>query len=329
MESEEAALWEGRIKKLVEALDANLMLENDRFRREIIRRVDEFDRAKERAPRFTGGVDLGRIEVLLAGWRAGKCRALIVPHVDYDRGGETYAAGYGRWRGRKAPARILILGTSHRPSAHFFAATRKPFRTGLGAVPIDQAALEALVKHYRHPLLIDEFLHRDEHSIELQLPFLQALFGEVPIVPVLCGSLQDFYGKSPTGAAEIADMIESLATLLRVWEGETLLVASTDWSHLGPHFGDPGDVLAGDLQRAEAADRALLDRIMALDAEGFFEALSLDSNARRVCGAAPVYLLTRVLSSISPSSRGKILDYRQCLSDDRSRMVAVAAVAFD
>jgi AmmeMemoRadiSam system protein B len=329
MKADEAALWTGRVEKLVQALDENLMLENDRFRREILKRVDEFARATERPPRVTKDVDLVRIEALLAKGQAGAGRALIVPHIDYDRGGATYAAGYGRWKGRKPPARILILGTSHRPSAHFFAVTKKPFRTGLGRVPVDQAAVDALIRRYRHPLLIDEFLHRDEHSIELQLPFLQALFGEVPIVPILCGSIQSFYGRSPTSSTEVADMIESLAALLQSWGGETLIVASADWSHIGPYFGDAGDVLAGDLRRAEKADRALLGRIAGLDSEGFFEALSRDLNARRVCGAAPVYLLTRVLSSAGPRRRGTLLDYRQCLAGDRSRMVAVAAVTFD
>lgn len=324
MDPKGAELWRKRAGDLVRALDENLLLDNDRFRAEVLRRIAQFRDSDVREPSALNKLDRQEIDSRLRRVEGPAPRALLVPHIDYRRGADVYAAGYSTWYGRRRPDRIVVLGTSHALGAHYFALTRKAFRTSLGLVPCDTGFVDRLSSTSKHPLFVDEFLHRDEHSIELQLPWLQALFGNAPIVPVLCGSLATVRQSSPQQEPEIEDFIASLAAAVRESSGETLFVAAADLSHMGDYFGDSG--LPG--PEVEAADRAFLGFATALDAEAVFQGIRRDDNPRRICGGAPMYVLLRVLATTGGTG-GRLLEYRQCVDLGGRRMVSVAAAAFD
>src|SRR5262249_15897678 len=123
----------------------------------------------------------------------GRLRAALVPHIDYQRGGVSFAWGFKELFERTDASLFVIIGTSHY-SPHRFTLTRKNFKTPLGVVPTDQQYIDRLVKHYGNGLFDDELCHLPEHSIELEVVFLQYLYEQrrdIRIVPLVVGSFAD------------------------------------------------------------------------------------------------------------------------------------------
>ena len=103
----------------------------------------------------------------------GALRAALIPHIDYHRGGGTFAWGFREVFERTDASLFVIIGTSHY-SSHRFTLTRKDFKTPLGLARSDQAYIDRLVNHYGDGLFDDELAHLPEHSIELEVVFLQS-----------------------------------------------------------------------------------------------------------------------------------------------------------
>jgi AmmeMemoRadiSam system protein B len=165
-------------------------------------------------------------------------KALIVPHAGYIYSGPTAAAGYARLRPfRERYRRVVLLGPCHRVPVRGLAASgAAAFRTPLGDVPVDIGGLAAL------GLPTVEAAHRDEHSLEVHLPFLQTVLASFTLVPLVVGDASD---------AEVADVLEQL------WDGpETLIVVSSDLSHyLAYAAACVRDARTCDAIKAFAADR--------------------------------------------------------------------------
>ena len=144
-------------------------------------------------------------------------KALIVPHAGYIYSGPTAAAAYARLQAwSDCYERVILLGPCHRVPVRGLAASgADAFRTPLGDVPVDAEAIAAL------DLPIVEAAHRYEHSLEVHLPFLQAVLGSFELIPIVVGD---------ASYEEVADVLE------RLWGGpETLIVISSDLSHYHPY----------------------------------------------------------------------------------------------
>jgi len=325
-----------QVRGLVRSLSKQLLLFDSGYRSAVIRVVNEFLKSPERAPITMGGSYpedgataraqlLGYLDAAKVEASDGKVSGLIAPHIDYQRGHATYARAYGALRGLTGNERFIILGTAHNPGVRRFAATRKNYRTSLGTAVTDGDFLDRLAARYPHPLFEDEFLHRGEHSIELEIPFLQVLFGPaVRIVPILCGSLHDFFEPhtDPMSDPEVSAFVAALRQTMAESPGENVVIAASDLSHMGPHFGDTFLMDDSRLAELDRRDRVLVDRIAAGDARGFVEALSATNNSTRVCGAAPIYTLLQVLGS---GVRVRVLDYRQCTDEEHFTTVTIPA----
>lgn len=306
MADDPAREYRGHIQGLHLKLDRGFCLVNSRFQRELKRQVEEFERAESRPPI----IPPARLPALEGPARP--ARGIVAPHIDYRRGASVYAKAYGSIKGR-ATRRVVILGTAHMPSAHYFTVTRKRF----GQFETDGEFIDRLERAYPHPLHIDEFLHRSEHSIELQLPWIEAAVGRVPIVPILCGSLGPSYEAGRVEHPEIGAFVEALRGLI---DAETLVVAASDLSHIGPGFGRGEDLTRGLLKQVEAEDRAILE---AADPDACFLRLAATAPKRRICGGMPLYILHRILFP----ARVRMIDYRQCMDD--MKCVTVAGMAFE
>ncbi len=330
---------EARVSEWLQALDEGLFLENRRFRERLIALVHEFEAAPVRAPICVGGVyspDPDQLRAWLSEQldlahppaRPSRTAGLIAPHIDYGRGAPTYAKAYAPLKGQRDIARVVLLGTAHMSSYRPFALTRKAYETPLGPCRTDTAFVGRLLARYPHPAFEDEFLHRGEHSIELQLPYLQALFGpDVPIVPVLCGSLHAFIesGDAPMDAPAIRDFRDALRAAIAASPGRTLIVAASDLAHMGRQFGDRFVMTDEVLRRVEADDRRMLAPVLRGDADGFLRDLVRDRDARRICGSAPIYVL---LKTLEPGP-GTLLEYRQCTDPARVCTVTIPAIIYE
>lgn len=143
-------------------------------------------------------------------------KALIVPHAGYIYSGAFAAAAYNLVASNAAISRVVLLGPSHRvPLRGMALPSSDVFRTPLGDVTIDKCGINQLVKLSN--VNIDDEAHLHEHSLEVQIPFLQVVLNNFEVLPVVVGE---------TPAHEVAELLTD------VWGGdETLIIVSSDLSH--------------------------------------------------------------------------------------------------
>ncbi len=173
-------------------------------------------------------------------------KALIAPHAGYVYSGAVAASAYARLRAvRDRIRRVVLLGPAHRvPFRGLAASSAQVFETPLGAVELDQDALAALAD-LPQVRVLDE-AHRREHSLEVQLPFLQMALTQFSLVPLVVGD---------ASAEDVAEVLE------RLWGGpETLVVVSSDLSHY--HDYETARVRDG---KTTAAIEALRDDVIGYD----------------------------------------------------------------
>jgi AmmeMemoRadiSam system protein B len=258
----------------------------------------------------------------------GKLRAALIPHIDYARGGTTYAWGFKEVFERSDASLFVIVGTSHY-SGHRFSLTRKNFKSPLGIVLTDQAAIDTLVAHYGDGLFDDELAHLPEHSIELEVVFLQYLYEnrrQIRIVPLIVGPFQDAIelGRPPREMPDIRRMIEALRLLEKEIAEPICFIISGDLAHIGPKFGDAEPVGAGFLARSRQMDEAILEQAERGAAEGYFRIIAEENDRRRICGLPPTYT---VLDDQRPMC-GRVLHYDQYLHPRGFESVSFASMAF-
>src|SRR5262249_55534760 len=160
-------------------------------------------------------------------------------HIDYQRGGQTFAWAFREIAEHTDASLFVIIGTSHYSPARF-TLTRQDFKTPLGIAQTDQAYIDRLVAHYGDGLFADPLAHVPEHSIELEVVFLQYLYeGKRPfrIVPLLVGSFHDCIdmgGISPAKRLDVARMIEALRRAEAETAEKICYLISGDLAHIGP-----------------------------------------------------------------------------------------------
>ena len=180
-------------------------------------------------------------------------KALIAPHAGYIYSGPVAATAYVRLRPyRDRYERVVLLGPSHRtPIVGLALSSADVYRMPMGDVRLDAAAIDRLDIEGVH---VADHCHEFEHSLEVHLPFLQAVLGDFLLVPIVVGDAEPQL---------VSDVLEAL------WGGpETLIVISSDLSHYLPRAA------------AEASDRITCEAIEHLDIEPI--------NHQRACGAVPV-----------------------------------------
>jgi hypothetical protein len=205
---------------------------------------------------------------------AGQVTALIEPHAGYRYSGLGAASGYALVAG-KPYRRVVVLAPSHYAGFHGFSiAEATHFATPLGEVELDREPLEVL---RGSPLHRDvPHAHREEHSIEIQLPMLQRTLPGVPVVPLLIGHLdrKDY---------------EPLAEELRpIVDPDTLVVASSDFTHQGPRF-DYRPFASELPSNIRSLDFGAYAPVAELDPDSFLT--YVNQTGITVCGYRPIALL--------------------------------------
>ncbi len=259
----------------------------------------------------------------------GRLRAALIPHIDYARGGATFAWAFKEVFERTGASLFVVIGTSHY-SPERFTLTRKHFKTPLGIAPTDQEYIDRLVAHYGDGLFRDELAHLPEHSIELEVVFLQYLYENrrpFRIVPLLVGPVQDCVARneSPAHQADVGRMIAALRRVEEETREPICYLISGDLAHVGPKFGDPEPVSSWLLSHSREQDRALIGRAEAVDSQGYFAVIAQEADRRRICGLPPTYTL---LEAARPRS-GKLLHYDQYVHPHGFESVSFAGMSFD
>jgi AmmeMemoRadiSam system protein B len=189
-------------------------------------------------------------------------RALLVPHAGYIYSGRIAARTY---LSAGLPGRFIVLGPNHTGEGEPIAVQSEgAWRTPLGDAPID-APLAAAVLKEAQGARVDPAAHRREHSIEVQIPFLQHLAPGSRFVPICVGTHR---------IEALLELGEGLARAIAAAEEPVTLVLSSDMTHY-----EPADV-------AERRDRLALEKILAIDPEGLLRVVR--DQAITMCGVAPV-----------------------------------------
>jgi AmmeMemoRadiSam system protein B len=335
----------GYLEKLFAALDNALMIDNERFARACEQAVESFRASPVRAPILAGRVypaDPSLLEQTIKQYldglergvdrerRVESVRALVSPHIDYQRGGSVYA---GVWQRAAEAARgadvAIILGTNHQAGHRLFTLTKKSYATPWGELPVACDVVDALAQALgERQVFEEEFSHRNEHSVESAAVWLHyfARGGKCELVPILCGSFQRFIDgdRQPAEDDEINCFIE---TLKKATEGRrTLVVAAGDLAHVGPAFGDMHPVDAVGRARLSAADSELISAIVNGDAERVFQMVRTEGDRRRICGLSTIYLALRLLGK----TKGELTGYAQCPADQQgTSLVSICGIVLD
>jgi AmmeMemoRadiSam system protein B len=243
-------------------------------------------------------------------------RLLVAPHIDFRRGGPSYAHAYRALEGCDADL-YVVFGTAHASPPHLFTLTRQDYDTPLGAVPTDRALADALAAELgEEELFEDELVHVGEHSCEFQMVWLRWVLGDRPFqaLPVLCSSISHLDDPAEETHA-------FFAALARATQGRKVCyLAGADLAHVGPQYGDPRAPIAAELAHFGAQDKNTLTFVAKGDLSGFHRAALIDDEKRRLCGIAPIYAAMR-----ASGLGARLLHYGQWT--DGTDMVSFAAAA--
>jgi MEMO1 family protein len=253
-------------------------------------------------------------------------RGLISPHIDFTRGGPTYAHAYAALARHPGADTFIIFGTCHTAMPQRFSIGSKDYETPLGPAQVDKDFVSRLSNRLNNEYS-DEFPHRGEHSIEFQAVCLKYTFGErdFRIIPILVGSFHDIFieGRSAGEDPEINKMVHAIQRTMNESQGRLCIVAGADLAHVGRRFGDPTGPTENFLREVEREDLKFLELVEKGDAEGMFRSIAGDSDSRRVCGYASIYMMLRCMEN----PQGKLLQYRQWADMDAGAAVTYAALA--
>lgn len=244
---------------------------------------------------------------------------LVLPHAGYAYSGRVAAQGYALVRGMN-PGIIVIIAPSH--YGFFHGCSVMPLEhheTPLGRVRI---AREAIVKLRKSTLFAtDPAAHRQEHAVEIHLPFLQAIYGTrmegaIRVLPILVGNID----RKAAG--------EAAAAIINAIQGtpRPLFIVSTDFTHYGSNFGylpfmhTDTSVLKKKLREL---DMGAIEFILKKDAEGFRR--YCESTGVTICGRNPLVLAV----SLFKNYEARLLDYRTSgdVTGDYANTVSYAAIA--
>lgn len=227
--------------------------------------------------------------------------ACMVPHAGYRFSGHVAGAVYARI---KLPRRILLIGPRHFPrGASQAILSEGAWQTPLGNVEID-SALGAALKLACPALVEDAVAHAQEHSLEVQLPFLQVLLGELRFVPIVLGTV-DFAALQSLGIA--------IADVLAQQPEPVLIIASSDMNHYETDA------------TTRIKDRKALNQILALDPRALHETVIREGIT--MCGMGPAVTMLTAASALG-ATRADLVRYATSgdINGDRDEVVGYAGI---
>ncbi|MBL8762952.1 MAG: AmmeMemoRadiSam system protein B [Phycisphaerae bacterium] len=265
-------------------------------------------------------------------------KAIVVPHLDYFRGAGNYASAYGRLRVVDRPDRIVILGTNHFGSSTGVCGCDKGYETPLGVSPLDSDMEQRLRRALGDVLFEHRFDHEREHSIELQIMWLQHVFGlderggHVPVFGALVHDPAVRNGDSYDGkGVAIRPFVDALRAAIAELPGKTLVISSADLSHVGPSFGDEKPLAGDDPETAERRnrvfnhDREMLQHVLQNNPEALIASMAWQQNPTRWCSTGN---LVATLLTVQPTDV-KLLNYAAAMDQQGTAMVSSVAMVMN
>jgi AmmeMemoRadiSam system protein B len=228
---------------------------------------------------------------------------VVLPHAGYVYSGATA----GRTVSAVAvPETVVILGPNHHGRGAALALGTEEWRMPMGTVPVDRQLAAAILERST-AIVADEEAHASEHSLEVQIPFLQQVQPHLQIVPIVVGHLP--YGVCQAAARDLAGAIASHPK-------PVLLVASTDMSHYESR------------RQASRKDRLAIERILALDPRGLYD--TVIGQRISMCGIMPTTIVLLAALELG-ATRAELVEYTDsgAASGDTDQVVGYAGLIVD
>lgn len=211
-------------------------------------------------------------------------KAVISPHAGYIYSGMAAAWVYKALAETSLPDLFILIGPNHRTNDTGISA--ETFETPLGMVRPDQEFAKALVA--KGNIKINESIHAQEHSLEVQLPFLQFALGnraeKIKIVPLLVSD-----------DAELDKIAKDLKETISELKKKVTFIVSSDFTHYGPSYGYvPFDYDDNVKENLSKLDKAAIDFILKADPQGFEK--YIEETGASVCGYLPIILMLKTIT---------------------------------
>jgi AmmeMemoRadiSam system protein B len=345
MERFRSILFRDDITNLIKQLDESLLLQSENYQRHQEGIREEFEKSIFREPSHAGlsyPSDREELAMWFDGFldnanrlqpttsENGRITGLISPHIDFNRGGTSYALAYKELIDHAEADVFIIFGTSHYAEVNNpFLLTKKHFKSPFGEVETDFKLVEMLEKSCDWNPFEGEVAHITEHSIEFQVVFLQYLFRnrrQFKILPILCNSFQRLIqnGGSPTNDVKVSSFLKLIREIVTTLGDKVFVIAGADLAHVGQKFGDSEPVNESTLRWIKERDLVSLSFTEQINADGFYRSVEEEKDRRKICGLSPIYSL---LSTIN-AKKGELIDYDQALEPDTGSVVSFASVRF-
>ena len=255
----------------------------------------------------------------------GTILGLVAPHLDYQRGWPGYAAAYRALKKDEKPNRVIILGTNHFGIGDGVVVSEYGFATPIGKASADKSMLAFLEKTLGSKrIYADQIDHLGEHSVQMHIPWIQHFYGDVPMLAALIPNPLVPPVADDDARATTEQFVDAVRTALAELGGRTLLIASSDLSHVGQQFGDPGTINDESANQVEKIDRERLAAYCKKDVAGFEGLFIKDQNRTRWCSVGNMLAAQNILRPANVD----LIDYQQVRDPNGMSMVSSAAIAF-
>jgi AmmeMemoRadiSam system protein B len=244
-----------------------------------------------------------------------KIKGLVVPHAGFRYSGPVAAHSYYSLATDGFPETFIVLGPNHSGFGNIVALTTEDFQMPLGNIMIDQELAKSIWTG-----IIDNDLnaHKYEHSIEVQLPFLQHINKNFKFIPISL-AMQDFNTASEVG--------EIIAKAIKKSGRDVVIIASSDFTHCGPSYGaiPKSGMSAGDF--AKSQDEKAINAILSMDPKSLFKNV-MQFNIS-MCGKGPVIAMMVTAKELG-ASKSTLLQYASSYDIEPSQnAVGYAAIKIE
>ncbi|MBX7257394.1 MAG: AmmeMemoRadiSam system protein B [Candidatus Hydrogenedentes bacterium] len=252
-------------------------------------------------------------------------KCMVVPHIDFDRGGHSYAHGYLTLARMGRPDTVIVFGVAHAGPPAPFIMTRKHYETPFGTLEVDSELTERIAAACDWDPFEFEIVHRAEHSIEFQAVMLAHLYGpSVKIVPILCGPFcVDDAEEDDDSRAEA--FLEACRAAIASSNRRVSVIAGADLAHVGKRFGDDFDITDEIVARVHDRDQEDLAKAIAVQPKAWYEGVMRDENERRVCGLNCIYSALRL---VEDAARPGALHHYGYAPDPAGGIVSFASLTY-
>ena len=323
-----------KIQDLIDQLDRAFLLENASLKKIVLQTTEEYRNTPSRLMMHAGTVypeDKDEAMEMIADFSeknsmtspsvdTGVLAGMLSPHIDFARGGDTYAA---TWQAAAPSLQdielVIIFGTDHYGGASTITPTMQNYSTPFGVLKTDTSVVKKLVEKLgSETILAEELHHRSEHSIELASVWMHAFMGNISFrtIPVLCGSFYKYIEnqEQPDKNLVIDQTINILSETMQ--DRRTLIIAAGDLAHVGPVFGDNIEMVPATKHSLGLHDDESIAAICEGDADLFLRISRLEADKRRICGLSPIYMMLKTIErAYNKKPKGFSMGYDQCPAD--------------